>query len=952
MINLSPQMMNGSPNDGPSVGKADAMYGQWVDITMKKVYKLLSMIDNDEMKHVLDYTHVDLHYVEDQKKNLKKTEKSPDVPKPYFDKKTDSSTEQLLLTLMEEAAIKKSLSKLKAQSPLKPTPKKTPMILKPFKESKYCRFIDHHSDHYEFYPGDHLGNFDEKVDDEFFLGYSLVAKAFRVFNIRRQEIEETVHVTFSEDDEVVSQSSTKCDAINFNENTSFPDDEFLKPKSKVTQCLSNTKYFPYLLEYENTTPSESPIFRIGSHQDLFGLCSLHGIYGVKAMNFLIMFLADMISNSPYVSVLAEAEYVVVARCYAQILWIKSQLANYDVLYDKVPIFGDNTSAISISNNPVLHSRTKHIDIRCHFIKDHILKGDIELYFVPTDLQLADIFTKPLVESSFTRLVAKLVTTVIYVEYLKEFWYTTEPKAPTNLKSKMKIILPSSKPKYLYKVMFILPKKQVTETQHAEDTVATANATKSLVAFELVEEQVNQPLTADAEKVLNHNVEEEMKDTRLVSMGDVTFKQIMDEYDQKNKAAQDKAKSLYDTESEIKIIKSFQVVVASASLHFNLGSQRSFLDDLGVIDITPIDVKEGDASESGLHSMLDDDLESLTKEAPPINDENALVLHTSEAKSSEEDISRKKEIDDEPPAKKLKFLIPTTKIPSPTPLKTIKPESLSKPDTQTPLRDESKRKCIAIKELLKDIMPFKERGLVPKISSLKSFVIPEGPLSQENVMAQHKEMKRLADLKAKKEKSKKSLKKLLKNSSTIKAQKQKMAEHEAKRQKMFNEYNHQITHRVDQLPTTKISYRLSYSKEATMRITRANDSMNVTVYDRFRLKNLGFSEWLEVYYLASKSKVKSNDLLLQSLRAKFEWVLTQAKALGIPPPSEFSTFRLSVLVVNKKRKRSLEILKEVFVKKNVVVDGMYRNLVPPLGIEGKQGLVIKEPESGIFFYNGN
>ncbi|GJT44832.1 retrovirus-related pol polyprotein from transposon TNT 1-94 [Tanacetum coccineum] len=104
---------------------------------------------------------------------------------------------------------------------------------------------------------------------------------------------------------------------------------------------------------------------------------------------------------------AEAEYVVAAGCCAQVLWIKSQLADYDVLYDKVPIFCDNTSAIAISNNPVLHSRTKHIDIRYHFIRDHILKGDIELHFIPTDLQLAYIFTKPLAEPSFTRLVAKL-----------------------------------------------------------------------------------------------------------------------------------------------------------------------------------------------------------------------------------------------------------------------------------------------------------------------------------------------------------------------------------------------------------------------------------------------------------------------------------------------------------------------------------------------------------------
>ncbi|GJQ92777.1 retrovirus-related pol polyprotein from transposon TNT 1-94 [Tanacetum coccineum] len=74
---------------------------------------------------------------------------------------------------------------------------------------------------------------------------------------------------------------------------------------------------------------------------------------------------------------------------------------------KVPIFCDNTSAIAISNNLVLHSRTKHIDIRYHFIKDHILKGDIELHFIPTQYQLADIFTKPLDEPTFKRFIVEL-----------------------------------------------------------------------------------------------------------------------------------------------------------------------------------------------------------------------------------------------------------------------------------------------------------------------------------------------------------------------------------------------------------------------------------------------------------------------------------------------------------------------------------------------------------------
>ncbi|KAI3665011.1 hypothetical protein L6452_43627 [Arctium lappa] len=65
---------------------------------------------------------------------------------------------------------------------------------------------------------------------------------------------------------------------------------------------------------------------------------------------------------------------------------------------KIPIYCDSTSAIAIANNPVLRSKTKHIEIRYHFIRDHVMNGDIELHFIPTDFQLADLFTKPLDET--------------------------------------------------------------------------------------------------------------------------------------------------------------------------------------------------------------------------------------------------------------------------------------------------------------------------------------------------------------------------------------------------------------------------------------------------------------------------------------------------------------------------------------------------------------------------
>ena len=81
--------------------------------------------------------------------------------------------------------------------------------------------------------------------------------------------------------------------------------------------------------------------------------------------------------------------------------------DYGLKLEKIPIMCDNTSAIAISSNPVQHSRTKHIDIRYHFIREHVMKGTVELHFVPTASQIADIFTKPLDENTFSRFVGEL-----------------------------------------------------------------------------------------------------------------------------------------------------------------------------------------------------------------------------------------------------------------------------------------------------------------------------------------------------------------------------------------------------------------------------------------------------------------------------------------------------------------------------------------------------------------
>jgi hypothetical protein len=100
---------------------------------------------------------------------------------------------------------------------------------------------------------------------------------------------------------------------------------------------------------------------------------------------------------------AEAEYIVAGHCCAQLLWMRQTLRDYGYKLTKVPLLCDNESAIRMADNPVEHSRTKHIAIRYHFLRDHQQKGDIEIAYVSTKEQLADIFTKPLDEQTFTRL---------------------------------------------------------------------------------------------------------------------------------------------------------------------------------------------------------------------------------------------------------------------------------------------------------------------------------------------------------------------------------------------------------------------------------------------------------------------------------------------------------------------------------------------------------------------
>nr|GEZ89956.1 retrovirus-related Pol polyprotein from transposon TNT 1-94 [Tanacetum cinerariifolium]GEZ89965.1 retrovirus-related Pol polyprotein from transposon TNT 1-94 [Tanacetum cinerariifolium] len=115
----------------------------------------------------------------------------------------------------------------------------------------------------------------------------------------------------------------------------------------------------------------------------------------------------------------KAKYIALSGFCAQIPWMRSQLSDYGLGFNKILMYCDNKSAIALCRNNVQHSRSKNIDIRYHFIKEQVENGVIELYFVNTEYQLADLFTKALGRDRIEFLINKLDMRSFTPETLKQ-----------------------------------------------------------------------------------------------------------------------------------------------------------------------------------------------------------------------------------------------------------------------------------------------------------------------------------------------------------------------------------------------------------------------------------------------------------------------------------------------------------------------------------------------------
>nr|GEX69871.1 integrase, catalytic region, zinc finger, CCHC-type, peptidase aspartic, catalytic [Tanacetum cinerariifolium] len=133
------------------------------------------------------------------------------------------------------------------------------------------------------------------------------------------------------------------------------------------------------------------------HMDLCGPMRIASINRKRSAQFLGDKLVSWSSKKLKSIAISttEAEYITMSGCCAQILWMRSQLTDYYFDFNKIPLYCDNRSDIDLCCNNVQHSRSKHIDIRHHFIREQVEKGVVELYFMMTDYQLTNIFTKAL-----------------------------------------------------------------------------------------------------------------------------------------------------------------------------------------------------------------------------------------------------------------------------------------------------------------------------------------------------------------------------------------------------------------------------------------------------------------------------------------------------------------------------------------------------------------------------
>ncbi|PNX93845.1 gag-protease polyprotein, partial [Trifolium pratense] len=277
---------------------------------------------------------------------------------------------------------------------------------------------------------------DPKNDEGIFLGYSTNSRAYRVYNSRTKTMMESINVVIDDvsseavEDDVedavasipVVKGSKTVEENKISTDTTSPDPTSAMPKKGVCvryqaePRMSHLAQVKEILKYVNGTSDYGILYTHGENSMLIGHydavwegCADDRKSTSGACFFLGNNLISWFSKKQNCVSLstAEAEYIAAGSSCSQLIWMKKMLLEHNVLQDAMALYCDSLSAIHISKNPIQHSRTNHIDIKHHFIRDLVDEGTVTLEHTAIEEQLADIVTKALDAAQFETLQGKL-----------------------------------------------------------------------------------------------------------------------------------------------------------------------------------------------------------------------------------------------------------------------------------------------------------------------------------------------------------------------------------------------------------------------------------------------------------------------------------------------------------------------------------------------------------------
>nr|GEX31382.1 retrovirus-related Pol polyprotein from transposon TNT 1-94 [Tanacetum cinerariifolium] len=304
-----------------------------------------------------------------------------------------------------------------------------------------------------------LGKFDAKANIGIFVGYTPTKKAFRIYNRKTQIISETIHVTFDELTTMASKqfnlgpglhfmihatSSTRLISKHVSQQPCIPlnkddwdrlfqpmFDEYFNPLTIAISLVQEAAVLrdkvladsPMSISINQDAPSTrfrqeeginfeesfTQVARIEAIH-IFVANAIHKNMTIYQMGVKMDFLNGELKEEVYVSQpggFVDQDNPSHAYKLKNALYDLKQAPHFGFHFNKVPLYYDNKSAVGLCCNNVKHSRAKHINVRYHFIKEQVENGIVELYFVRTEYQLADIFTKPLPQDRFNFLIDKL-----------------------------------------------------------------------------------------------------------------------------------------------------------------------------------------------------------------------------------------------------------------------------------------------------------------------------------------------------------------------------------------------------------------------------------------------------------------------------------------------------------------------------------------------------------------